>query len=446
MANPSIAAPHTLVRALGRWSLAGIILNIVIGASAFGVPAGVAALLGPASPWAFVIGGVGMLMIGTCFAEVASYFDQTGGPYLYARHAYGPFVGIFIAWLMCLVRVAAAAAVCNLFVTYVAQFWPPADEGAARVVLLTLLLATFAAVNVLGVRIGANASNGLAILKIGTLALFGVGGLLFLALHHSPGAAAALQPVTGNSWLEAFVLTVFSYGGIEVGLVVTGEAKQARRNAPFAVFAVLGVAVVLYTLVQVAVTYTLPGAATSKRAVAEASAVIFSGIGESAPALMSVVALISVVGYLMAAVLTGPRILYALSEQGDLPPFFARVHPHFRTPHTAIVFFTVVIWALAVWGSFRSTAVISAVTRLFVYAAVCGAVFVFRRRPPLDTVTGAPLNPEFRTRFVPFAALLGIAFCGLLLTLMGRVELIVMAVVAAIATATWLWRRRAARS
>ena len=166
----SITPTPTLVRALGRWSLAALILNIVIGASAFGVPGDVAALLGPYSPWAFVIGGVGMLLIGACFAEVASYFDQTGGPYLYARTGYGPLAGIYIGWLMCLVRAAAAAAVANLFVIYLAQFWPSADKSVTRIVLLTLLLTGSALINVVGVQMGASASNVLAALKIGALA------------------------------------------------------------------------------------------------------------------------------------------------------------------------------------------------------------------------------------------------------------------------------------
>ena len=111
MTGPSPSASSTLVRALGRWSLAAIILNIVIGASAFGVPGEIASLIGKYGPWAFLIGGLFMLTVGACFAEVASYFDQTGGPYLYARKAYGPFVGICIAWLMCLVRISSIAAI-----------------------------------------------------------------------------------------------------------------------------------------------------------------------------------------------------------------------------------------------------------------------------------------------------------------------------------------------
>jgi basic amino acid/polyamine antiporter, APA family len=436
--DPSPSASSTLVRALGRWSLAAIILNIVIGASAFGVPGEIAALIGKYGPWAFLIGGLFMLTVGACFAEVASYFDQTGGPYLYARKAYGPFVGICIAWLMCLVRISSIAAICNLFVIYLGYFVAGADQGAIRVLLLSGLLFVFAALNVRGVRTGATASNMFAVLKIGALAIFALAGLFFLLIKQSPGTAIASVPITPASWLEAFILTVFSYGGIEVGLVATGEAKDARRDAPIAVFAVLGVAVLLYTLVQVAVTFTLPEAAHSKRAVAESAMVIF---GSSGAVLMSVAAIVSICGYLMAAILTGPRILYALAEQRDLPGFLAAVHPRFRTPHVAIILFTIVIWMLTIWGTFRWAAFVSAVTRLLVYAAVCGAVFVFRRRPPRSPADGSVLNAVYQPWFTPLAAVLGIGFCGVLITRMGWAELAVLGGVAVISTATFIWSR-----
>jgi APA family basic amino acid/polyamine antiporter len=420
----------TLVRALGRWSFTAILLNLVIGASAFGLPGEVTALLGSYAPWAYVIGGFGILMIGVCFAEVASYFDQAGGPYLYAREAYGRFAGIYIAYLLTFVRISSAAAVTNLFATYLAQFFPGVDGGMKRAIVLTSLLALVVLINFFGVQVGAGASNTFAVLKVGSLALFGVGGIIYLFIHGSVGATAA-APITASSWLQAFVLTVFAYGGIEAGLVPASEAKDARKDAPIAVFATLGTAALLYISVQVAVTFTFPEAAASKRAVGDAAGVIFGAAG---PSVTSVAAIIAVCGYLMATILSGPRVLYALAEQGDTTTLLGRVHPRFRTPHVALFTFGAAVWALTVFGTFQWGAFVSAVTRLLIYASVCSAVFVFRR---------SSRTAGLRIPFAPLAAVLGIAFCAILVSRMGWKELVVMVVVAVLAGISWFAATRA---
>ncbi len=423
----------TLVRALGRWSFTAILLNIVIGASAFGLPGDIAALLGPNAPWAYAIGGLGILMIGACFAEVASYFDQAGGPYLYAREAYGRFAGIYIAYLMTFVRISAAAAVANLFATYLAQFFPALEAGTPRAVALTVLLVTITGINYLGVQLGAGVSNAFAVLKVGSLAAFGIGGLAFVLWHREFSAAPAANVITAKSWLEAFVLTVFAYGGFEAGLVPASEAKDARKDAPIAVFATLGIAALLYTLVQVGVTFALPGAATSKRAVADASAVIFGAAG---PQIMAIAAVIAICGYLLASILAGSRVLFALSEQRDTIAAFGKVHPRFHTPHVALLIFAAITWALTIFGTFSWAARVSAVTRLLVYASVCGAVFVFRRRN----------RAGLRLRYAPLAAFAGIGFCALLVTRMGAKEMLVMAVVGLLAGLSQLAAGKAAET
>ncbi|MGZ4811426.1 MAG: amino acid permease, partial [Terriglobales bacterium] len=123
---PAAPAIHEtgLVRAIGRWSLAALMINTVIGASVFGVPSLLAARLGAWSVPAYLIPAVGVAIIAACLAEVASQFREAGRPYLYARVAFGPFVAIQVAWMMWLGRITATAAVANLFISYAAQFFP----------------------------------------------------------------------------------------------------------------------------------------------------------------------------------------------------------------------------------------------------------------------------------------------------------------------------------
>jgi basic amino acid/polyamine antiporter, APA family len=155
----SAPAQPTLVRAIGRWSLAALTINCIIGSGVFGLPSVISGLVGASSPfaWLFAAGATGLVM--ACFAEVASRFDQSGGVYLYARTAFGRTFGITIAWTGWLARLTAAAANANLFVIYLAEFWPAAKNPIPRLLILTLLLGVLAAVNYVGVRRGAVLSN-----------------------------------------------------------------------------------------------------------------------------------------------------------------------------------------------------------------------------------------------------------------------------------------------
>src|SRR5437867_8511099 len=128
----------SLVRGIGRWSLVALVLNSIIGSGVFGLPSLIAGLVGGAAPLAYVAAAAGMGVIMACFAEVASRFREAGGPYLYARVAFGRFAGIEIAWLTWLARLTAAAGNANLFVIYLSEFWPQAKERVPRIIILTL--------------------------------------------------------------------------------------------------------------------------------------------------------------------------------------------------------------------------------------------------------------------------------------------------------------------
>ncbi len=111
-----MTSPRTgLVRAIGRWSLAALAVNSIIGSGIFGLPATVAGLLGKRSVVAVLIAGAAMGVIIACFAEVASQFSEAGGPYLYARTAFGRLTGILVGWMLYLSQTAAPAANANLF-------------------------------------------------------------------------------------------------------------------------------------------------------------------------------------------------------------------------------------------------------------------------------------------------------------------------------------------
>src|SRR5258708_12416628 len=126
-ASPISPVRH-LLRAIGRWSLAALVVNSIIGSGVFGLPSTVAGLIGNYSPYAVLAAGAGMSVIIACFAEVASRFQDAGGPYLYARVAFGRFMGIQTAWMLWLGQVSAPPANANLFVIFVGEFFPPPQD------------------------------------------------------------------------------------------------------------------------------------------------------------------------------------------------------------------------------------------------------------------------------------------------------------------------------
>jgi amino acid transporter len=426
--------PTQLVRAIGRWSLAALVLNSIIGSSIFGLPSVIAKLLGRASPLAYLLTALGMVALMGCFAEVASQFSAAGGPYLYARTAFGRPVGILMGWLFWLARVTAPAAATNLFVDYLGELWPGAQQPAGRLAVLTLIIGVLAVVNYRGVSAGAWVSNVSTVAKIGTLVAFIAVGGFWLATHSpSPPPPAGALPPSWRDWVQAVLLLVFAFGGFESALTPMGEAKDPQRDAPFALFSVLVVVTVLYTLVQVVVVYSLPNAAQTERPLAAAARLF---LGEPGALLVTAGALVSLYGYLSAMMLAGPRIPFAMAENRDLPAVFAAIHPRFRTPNVSIVLWAALMWGLAVYGSFRWNVALSTAARLFYYGLTCAALVALRRQQP-----GAA---RFRLPAGTLMAALGIAFCLVLVKGIGKPELIILAATIVIALLNLLWVRRRA--
>ncbi len=423
-----------LRQAIGRVALTGLVLNAVIGSSVFGLPSVIGARLGPASPWAWLLAGLGMAMVIACFAEVASRFGQAGGPYLYARVAFGRFAGIEMAWLVYLVRLTAAATNANLFVIYLAEFWPAATGPVESRVILALMLLPLAIANYRGVASGLGVSNVFTVAKLVPLAVFVIIGLAVLFARGSDPVVRSSPPAGAGDWLQMILLLVFAYGGFEAALMPLGEAKNPRRDAPVALFAALAICALIYTLVQAVVVATLDDPAASPRPLAAAAQTF---LGPAGAVLMAFGALVSVYGYLAGAMLNVPRLTYAMAEQGDLPPNFGAVHPRFRTPHWSVVLFAVLVWAFAAAGSFLENLTLSAVSRLGTYGAVCIALVVLRHKE--RTEAAGVEAAWYRLPAGTVVALLGLAFSAVLALRMSQRELAVLAGTLAAGLLHWGW-------
>ena len=362
-----------LVRGIRRWDLVAVTINGIIGAGIFGLPSKVYGLIGSYSLIAFVACGLVVMLIILCFAEVGSRFNETGGPYLYAREAFGPTVAFEVGWLIWLARLTAFAANCNLMVSYLTFFWAPANSGITRAAIIVFVVIALTALNIVGVRQAAIASNIFTIGKLVPMLIFIAVGVFFLSPH---AFALGARPSTG-AFSQSVLLLLYAFTGFEMAVIPAGEIRNPQRDLPRALLIAMAVIASTYILIQVVCIGTLPGLANSTRPLADAGQRFMGTVGA---AIISAGAIISVAGNLNITVLSASRVPFAIAEQKQLPSFLARVHRRFFTPHISIVVTTALMLVLTLKSSFVAALTISTIARLVAYAVTCAALPVLRKK------------------------------------------------------------------
>jgi APA family basic amino acid/polyamine antiporter len=371
----------TLRRELGRWDLTAIGINQVIGGAIFLMPAQVAAQVGNWAPLALVIIGLASMAVALCFAEVGSRFEGTGGPYLYTRAAFGRFVAFEVGWMQWFTRATSQASIANGLAIALAFYWPVLLAGVGRAAVISAITLGLLWINVRGIRQSAWVVNTLTVGKLVPLFVFILGGLVFLR----PDRLVPLPPVTLEQASTAALLLIFTYGGFDVIGVPAGEATNPRRHIPFAFITTLALVTTVFVSAQVVTMSVLPDAAAARTPLADAAGVMFGAAGAL---MISVGSVVSMTGNNAGQVLTGSRMLFALAENRELPRWFARIHPTYRTPHNAVLFTSVVALVLMLSGSFVFLAAVSAVARLITYTGACAATLALRQ-------------PKFQERVAP---------------------------------------------
>ena len=373
MTRTEPAAGTGLLRAIRKWDLVALVLNVTVGAGIFGLPSRVYTLAADYSLLAYVACAVAIFLIVLCFAEVSSRFTETGGLYLYGRATFGPLVGFEIGWLAWLARLTGFAALCNLFADYLGAFMPVSAPGPARTASIVAVVLALTIVNVRGVRQAATFNNVFTLGKLLPLLLLVIGGSFFIDPRHT--RPRARRRTRGFS--SAVLLLVFAFTGFENAVIPAGEARDPRRDLPFALIIGTAMATILYVAIQAVSIGVVPDLAVSSRPLADVGARIFGGSGA---AFIAVGALVSILGTLNAVLLAGSRLLFAMAEQGQLPPILVATHVRFRTPHVAIVVTAIGVALLTVTGTFLTAARLSTVIRLTTYAVTCAALPMLRRR------------------------------------------------------------------
>jgi APA family basic amino acid/polyamine antiporter len=429
----SPAAPPdepTLVRALGVRALAANIVNTIVGSGIFVLPAVVAAILGPAAVIAYIVCAALVALLGLCFAEVGSRVHVSGGAYAYVEAAFGQYVGFSAGLLLGCAEMVASAAVATIFVGSLSALLP--GGGAAwRAALLILLYAVLAIINVRGVGAGARLMELLTASKLIPLALLVVTGMFVL---HPAYLRWTGVPPLGDIGRASLVL-MFAFTGVEGPLTSSGEVRNPSYTVPRAVLLGLSTVALLYAGLQV-VSQGVLGPVLATTTDAPLGAVAERVLGSPGRTLILVAAIVSTLGYVSGDMLASPRLLFAFGRDGLLPARFGAVHARFRTPHVAIIAYAALSCAVALSGSFRVLAVLSAIGILGVDLACCLAVLELRRRDV--RAEGVP----FRIAGGPLVPLLACAVVMWLLTSARAVEFLAAAGLLAISSLLYLLRRR----
>jgi basic amino acid/polyamine antiporter, APA family len=287
-------------------------------------------------------------------------------------------------------RIASIAALSVIFARAVGYLWPAAMSGVAQqlTILVPLLFLTW--INVRGIRQGALTAVVLAWGKVLPLVLFVAVGLFWV----NWGRVFPVPMPERANFMKAALLVLFAYGGFENTAAPAGEFKNPRKDIPFALIVQIGIVATIYTAVQLVAIGTIPNLGASPTPLANGAAIM---MGPAGGFVLTLGAVLSVLGTNNNTVLAGPRYLYALAESGRLPVIFARVHPKYATPYVAILTQSAVAILLMLTGTAEELAVLSAIARLATYMGTVASVPILRRKMPQTPRTirlpGGPTIP-----------------------------------------------------
>ena len=402
------AADHAgspgLHRGLRRFDAVALTVNSIVGAGVFAMPAGLAIDAGRYSLAVIFVAFIVVGFLALALAEVASRYDVTGGPQVYAQRSFGPLTGFTVGWLFSVSRLASYALIAHIMLDYAAALWPVLAEPWPRMVAITVFTLVLAVINVRGVTRGAWTGNLLTIAKMLPLSLIALAGLWFAGWNELP----ATEPRQPDGLASALQLALFACVGFDVAAIVAGEMRNPRRDLPISILGGLGISCLLYLLLMLACYGVLPDTAASALPLADVAKAF---VGPAGATLMAAAAVVSCAGGLAVQMLVSPRNIFALGEAGDLPRRFVAVHAAFRTPYVAIITYAALSWLLTITGTFKYLLAIFVIARMLAYGSTAAALIVLRRRegPAPVPVPGGPI-----------IAVLGVAAC-----------------VAIVATASW---------
>lgn len=371
---------------LGSIILLGV--NSVLGTGIFFLPSEAMSLVGPSSLFVYLFVSLAAIAIAFCFAECASLFTRSGAAYVYAKEAFGDFVGFEVGmmrWISSILSSAALAVGCIMTIT---QLLPIFEIPLIHNALLVLFVFTLAFMNIVGVSLVKYISNLAAIAKLLPLILFVAFGAFFIKEDHF--FPFVPQDIVVGDFGSAAIGIFFAFSGFESLAVVSSEMANPKKNLPIAIFVILLLTSTIYFLVHAVLIGVLgQDLATTKVPIALAAETLLGAHGRFA---VLICMLIASLGTNIAASFIAPRMAAALADDSMLPAFIGK-QGRFQTPSTAIAITASLTALVALSGSFTVLATMSVVMRFVQYFPTCLAVLVFRKRPDLQSSFPRILGP-----------------------------------------------------
>jgi basic amino acid/polyamine antiporter, APA family len=445
-AAPPGSASAGLRRELGLFSAALMVVGGTIGSGIFFTPAEVARAL-PDSPWllgVWALGGVVAIAGGLTYAELGALLPNAGGAYAYIRSAFGPLAAFLCGWMTLLsVATGALAAVAMGFAGYAGRYVDLAPVGGP-IGFAALTIVVLGATNYAGIRPGAAVQNVLTLAKIVALGALIVAGV---ALWTSTGPPAVVQAPPPRESLvaglaAAFVAVLFTIGGWQQLNMVAGEIRDPSRTIPRALALGIAIVIAIYLGANAVYLHVLgrDGLAASRAVAADTAT---SLVGNAGGNLISIGAMVSILGFMNVALLGNSRIPFAMARDGLFIPAAGRVHPRFATPHVSIVI--MVVWSLVLLFGSRGRIgdLLSGVVFAdWIFFGLGGAsVFVLRRAlPHVERPYRAWGYPVLPGLFV-VAAVIGV---GSAWVSAPRMSMFGTALLLVGAAAYWIWWRKGA--
>lgn len=355
-----------------------LVLNGLIGSGIFALPGKVAVNAGLMSPWLFLIIGFVFLGVVLTFAELASYFDRSGGPVIYATQAFGPLAGFSTGWVLFISRMTALAANAGVMVTYLGSLWQVFEGGTGRMLVLTLVIVGLTWANVIGVKDGVRTMAVFSVLKVVPLLL-----LVLLGLQHV--TAATLIP-GGSLFFEGVgstsLLLIYAYVGFETMAVTAGETSSPQRTLPRAlVRTVIGTGILYFLIVLVFVS-VVPESEYETANLVDVGRALAGPVGALVITLTTV---FSIGGNCAGSMISAPRLIFSMAENGQLPKWFGHVHEKYGTPDHSIVVMGGLALAFALTSNFVELAIASSLSRLLAYILSIASLPVVRRQADEET-------------------------------------------------------------
>ncbi len=403
-----------LKRVVGVSGLTLSIINGVIGAGIFALPAIVGIEMGAFGVFGYIFCSIMLAAIMLCYAEIGSRVTTSGGSYAYVEAAFGDFPGYIINWLYFFGwSILGSAALMNVIADSLAVLFPVFANPLTRATFFFVLIGFIIIINVRGAKQGIGFIKMITIIKL--LPLLGI-----IVLGFSKVKAGNLHwehLPTLRTFGDTTLILFYAFAGFETSLGVSGELKNPRRTVPLSIFLGGLVVLIIYMLLQT-VTQGVLGTEIASFKDAPLAAVAEKIVGPVGATLLLITAAISCFGCVSADIMATPRSLFAASNNGMFPKFLGKVHPKFATPYVAVTIYGSLIFIFSISGGFRQLAILASGAILLVYLAVIASTIKLRVKNP-DTAEKVYRMPGGLV--IPF---IGVATIVWLLTSLSKTEIL----------------------